>query len=242
MTRVGSARALIATFALSLALPAAAHAAAGTSAGTLAGAFRVSGVLPESASLRVVLTRKGEDAPLATQDVAQNDDSVAFSFPALAPGIYRVRLLALRDERELALATTPETELTPGMPSRESVLAPAPAKEGSLSGTLKMSGSAPAGKLVFVNARRVDITHKSYMPDGVNNASFEISDEELRAGRARYTFAGLSCGVFKVRLMSYDYDTHATVAHGELAGELLIDLDHKLHENLDFTGSFAPKR
>ena len=227
---------------LALTLPLVAPVVARAATGSIAGAFAVSGVLPENASFKALLSKTGEATPVASQEVSVREGALPFSFPGLGPGVYRARLVALRDGRELALATTAEVELSAAAPSREAVTAPAPGKDGAITGTLKTTGSAPKGKLVFVSARRVDITHKSFMPDGVNNASFEISEEELQAGQVKYTFAGLSYGLFKVQLMSYDYNTHATASHGERAGaEILVDLDHKAHERQDFTGSFAPK-
>lgn len=207
--------------------------------GSLAGTFAIGQPLPEKAPLEVVLLKAG--AEVARLPVSAGGDAVAFRFDGLGAGAYTVRLVATREGKPLVLGATPATELSAAAPAKDGVRAKAVAIDGRISGTVKLTGAPPPKRMIFVSARRVDMAHTSYMPDGANNASQELAPEELAAGEVKYAFEGLSCGVYRLALMSYDYATHQTQAHGTLAEEIVLDLDRARHADKSFDASFAAR-
>ena len=202
---------------------------------SLSGSFAVNNPLPEKAALEAVLLKAG--AEVGRQPVSAGD-AVAFRFESLSAGAYTVRLVAKREGQSLVLAATPAAELTAAAPSKNGLSAKAVGVDGRIAGSVRLAGAPPAKRMIFVSARRADMTHTSYMPDGVNNASQELAPEELGAGEVKYSFEGLSYGVYRLSLMSYDYATHQTLAHGALDGEIVVDLERARHADKSFSASF----
>jgi hypothetical protein len=123
--------------------------------------------------------------------------------------------------------------------SKEKVVATAIGSDGKLSGIVKVAGAFPPKRMIFVSARRTDMKHKSFMPDELNSASFELNADDVKGGEVTYRFQNLSYGAYKVQLIGYDFETHKTQTFGELAGEVVIDLDHREHAGRNFEADFA---
>jgi len=224
--------------AMTLALAAAAAGPADDQ-GAIAGAFTVNNALPEGAALEAVILDAVSGRPVANQVLSQQGSELPYRFPGLTAGTYKIRLIAKRGGREMPLGETDEVQLAGATASKEKVAAPAIRADGVLSGRVKVAGTFPAKGMVFVSARRSDMKHKSFMPDDLNNASFELSAEDVGGDEIAYRFQKLSYGVYKVQLMGYDYETHKTRTFGELPGEVVIDLDHREHAGRDFEADFA---
>jgi len=221
-----------------LALAAAAAAPAGDQ-GAIAGAFTVNNALPEGAALEAVVLESASGRPVANQALNQEGTELPYRFQGLGAGTYKVRLIAKRAGGEMPIGETGDVELAGAAMSKEKVAAPAIRSDGKLSGTVKVTGDFPPKRMVFVSARRSDMKHKSFMPDELNSASFELSADDVKDGTVAYRFEKLSYGVYKVQLTGYDFETHKTQTFGELPGDVVIDLDHREHAGRSFEATFA---
>jgi hypothetical protein len=207
--------------------------------GAIAGAFTVNNALPEGAALEAVVLDAVSGRPVANQAVSPQGTELPYRFQGLGAGTYKVRLVAKRVRGEMPLGETGSVELAAAAMSKERVEAPAIRSDGKLAGTVKVAGAFPPKRMVFVSARRTDMKHKSFMPDELNSASFELSADDVKGGQVAYRFQNLSYGVYKVQLTGYDFETHKTQAFGELPGEVVIDLDHREHPARDFEADFG---
>ncbi len=207
--------------------------------GTIAGLFKVNNTLPEGATLAAVVYKAGSPQPVATRALKQEGPELPYTFGDLASGIYKVRLVATRDGRAMPLGETGDVRLSASAMAADKVAADAIRADGKLSGTVKVAGDFPAKRMVFVNARRSDMTHKSFMPDELNSMSFELNADDIKTGKAAYSFQGLSYGIYRVQLIGYDFQTHKTQTFGELPGEVVIDLDHPGQAGKDFEADFG---
>lgn len=207
--------------------------------GEITGAFTVNNALPEGAALEAALYRSGAAQPIATKAVKAEGAELPYGFQGLGAGTYRVRLVAKREGTAMPIGETGSVELAAASMTQQKVTAPAIRADGRISGTVKLAGDFPAKRMVFVSARRSDMTHKSLMPDELNNSSFALSPGDVKDGRAEYHFENLSYGVYRVQLIGYDMQTHKTQTFGGLPGELVVDLDHREHKGKGFEADFA---
>jgi hypothetical protein len=126
--------------------------------GAIAGSFKINNALPEGATLAAALYKAGSREPAATRALKPEGRELPYSFAGLGAGKYKILLVATRD----------------------GIAANAIGADGKLSGTVAVAGAFPPKRMVFVNARRADMTHKSPMPDELNVMSFELNaDDDL---------------------------------------------------------------
>ena len=208
-------------------------------AGAIAGSFKINNALPEGATLEAALYKTGSREPAATRAVKAEGAEVPYSFAGLGAGRYKVLLVATRDGKAMPLGETAEVELLASAMTRDGIAANAIGADGKLSGTVEVTGAFPPKRMVFVNARRADMTHKSFMPDELNIMSFELNADDVGSGKVAYAFKGLSYGVYRVLLIGYDFQTHKTQTYGELPGEVVIDLDHRDQAGKNFAADLG---
>jgi len=147
--------------------------------------------------------------------------------------------VATTDEAVLRLGSG-SVELTNEEPRRADLEFPAIGTDATLAGTVEVTGELPAGLMVFVSARRIDMTHSSFMPDGINNASFDVSKDDFEGSSLAFRFERLGYGIYHLQLMGYDLSTHRTTVFGEYPGSIIVDADRRERSDLRFEASFEP--
>lgn len=207
-------------------------ATASAGAATLDGTFEVNNTLPRDAELTVTVTAEGAGETAAAVPVEVADEMIGYSVEGLAPGLYRVDLVATLGDSELVLARLDGVAV-------EGAEAMAPAAgaigvDGAVSGEITLAGEPPADRLLLVRADRTDIEVEG-MPDALNRLSFEVSPDEAAEGSVAYEFEGMSYGVYRVELIGYDYRTHQVEVYGALDGTLTVDAEAPRHDGVDFT-------
>ena len=206
--------------------------------GSLAGSFAVNNELPAGWELSALLMAEGSPEVVASQTVRAEGSAVGFSFTGLDPGPYRVRLAAGREGTILGLGETTTLEVGAGAAGPVQGSWKAMGSGGGVSGEIELLGEPPAGRMILIRARRVDIDLEGKFPDQLNAATIEVEPDQIEAGSAAYEFAGLSYGLYAVELIAYDYESHTTQPIDAYAERLVIDLDHEEHEGIDFAVEF----
>lgn len=206
--------------------------------GSVAGSFTVNNKLPAGWDLATVLMAEGSTVVLASHPATSKDSAVAFSFTDLDAGSYRTRLLATRNDTVLALSQTTVLEVAAESPEAPVDTWKAMGSGGAVFGEIELSGEPPEGKMILVRVRRIDINLEGQFPDQLNAFTVEVQPDEIEAGRADYDVGGLSHGLYAVELIAYDYATHTTRPIDAYKEDLVVDLDHKEHQNIDFKVDF----
>ena len=116
---------------------------------SVAGAFRVNNALPDGWDLSTVLLRAASTEVVATHTATSDGSTVGFSFAAVDPGSYRVRLLATRDSTVLALAETATLDVGAETAEAPDSTWKAIGSGGAISGEIELVGSPPDGKMIL---------------------------------------------------------------------------------------------
>lgn len=232
-----SSRALL----VGLAILALGYQGPASGAGEIAGRFTFATPLPEGAELRALLVEAATGQERRSEPVTAEGDAIPFSFSGVEPDTYSVRLVAVVGDERLLVGDCDEVALGDSTPGPEPITCTAMRREAAISGAVTLRGDYPQGRLVFVRARRSDMTHESWVADGVNNASYDLdSDTDTTENSSvDFEFEGLSYGVYDLELVGYDYMTHEVTVYGGYPGGLVLDVDRQRREALDFKADFG---
>lgn len=208
--------------------------------GTIRGSYSVNNDLPDAAELQVVLLSDDAAEPLDHQKVTVEQEALGFAFTDLPAGSYRLRLVAQTGQLRLDLGECPPAVVSESTLEISGLECDAMGFDGVLSGTVTLKGGFPEGRVVYLRARRSDMTHQGWSADGINSANYDIDRASIAQGVMQFEFEGLSFGIWHLDVMGYDFETHAVDVYGEYPGQLVVDASHLHLEALDFAADLPP--